>query len=81
MKTRRILVALSFCLLVSLCNVSNAYAYNTFNQHKLTYGVFFAANYGINNKVTPICLKSISDFADEKKGDGYQSEVCIFYKL
>ncbi|MDO5156402.1 MAG: M57 family metalloprotease [Eubacteriales bacterium] len=43
MKTRRILVALSLCLLVSLCNVSNAYAYNTFNQHKLTYGV---GNYG-----------------------------------
>ena len=37
-----------------------------------SYGVFFAANYGLDNKTIPICLKSISDFADEKKGDGYQ---------
>lgn len=37
-----------------------------------SYGIFYAANYGLDNKTIPICLKSISDFADEKKGDGYQ---------
>ena len=37
-----------------------------------SYGVFYAANYGIDNSVIPICLKSISDFADEKKGDDFQ---------
>lgn len=37
-----------------------------------SYGVFYATNYGLDNKTIPICLKSISDFADEKKGDGYQ---------
>ena len=34
--------------------------------------MFFAANYGVDNSTIPICLKSISDFADEKKGDGFQ---------
>lgn len=37
-----------------------------------SYGMFFAANYGVDNSTIPICLKSISDFADEKKGDGFQ---------
>lgn len=37
-----------------------------------SYGVFFASTYGLDNRTIPICLKSISDFADEKKGDGYQ---------
>lgn len=37
-----------------------------------SYGIFYAANYGLDNRTVPICLKSISDFADEKKGDGYQ---------
>lgn len=37
-----------------------------------SYGMFFAANYGINKCVIPICLKAISDFADEKKGDNFQ---------
>lgn len=29
-------------------------------------------NYGLDSGTIPICLKSISDFADEKKGDEYQ---------
>ena len=37
-----------------------------------SYGIFYAANYGLDNSTIPICLKSISDFADEEKGDGYQ---------
>lgn len=37
-----------------------------------SYGVFFASNYGLNNSVMPICLKSISDFADEHKGNDFQ---------
>lgn len=37
-----------------------------------SYGVFYAANYGLDKGTIPICLKSISDFADEKKGDEYQ---------
>lgn len=37
-----------------------------------SYGLFFAANYGINNITIPICLKSISDFADEHKENKYQ---------
>lgn len=37
-----------------------------------SYGIFYATNYGLDNRTIPICLKSISDFADEKKGDGYQ---------
>lgn len=37
-----------------------------------SYGVFYATNYGLDSRTIPICIKSISDFADEKKGDGYQ---------
>ena len=37
-----------------------------------SYGMFFAANYGIDKSTIPICLKSISDFADEIKGDEFQ---------
>lgn len=37
-----------------------------------SYGVFYATNYGLDSGTIPICLKSISDFADEKKEDGYQ---------
>lgn len=37
-----------------------------------SYGVFFATNYGLNNKTIPICLKSISDFADKNKENKYQ---------
>ena len=37
-----------------------------------SYGMFYATNYGLDSGTIPICLKSISDFADEKKGDGYQ---------
>ena len=36
-----------------------------------SYGIFFAANYGIDKSTIPICLKSISDFADEIKGDEF----------
>lgn len=35
-----------------------------------SYGIFYAANYGLDNKTIPICLKSISDFADKKKEMG-----------
>lgn len=37
-----------------------------------SYGVFYAANYGLNDCTTPICIKSISDFADKEKEDSYQ---------
>lgn len=37
-----------------------------------SYGMFFATNYGIDKRTIPICLKSISDFADETKGDEFQ---------
>lgn len=37
-----------------------------------SYGIFYATNYGLDSGTIPICLKSISDFADEKKEDGYQ---------
>lgn len=50
-----------------------------------SYGMFFAANYGVDNNTIPICLKSISDFADEKKGDGFQKYAsytsCEFAKF
>ncbi len=37
-----------------------------------SYGVFYASNYGLDNRTIPICIKSISDFADANKGDGFQ---------
>lgn len=37
-----------------------------------SYGMFFAAKYGTDKNTIPICLKSISDFADEIKGDEFQ---------
>ena len=37
-----------------------------------TYGVFFAARSLCNLQPIPICIKSVSDFADDDKGDGYQ---------
>lgn len=36
------------------------------------YGVFAAARSLCDNKPISICIKSISDFADKEKGDGYQ---------
>lgn len=36
------------------------------------YGVFAAARSLCDNKPIAICVKSISDFADKAKGDGYQ---------
>lgn len=36
------------------------------------YGVFAAARSLCDNKPISICVKSISDFADKAKGDGYQ---------
>lgn len=36
------------------------------------YGVFAAARSLCDNKPISICVKSISDFADKEKGDGYQ---------
>ena len=36
------------------------------------YGVFAAARSLCDNKPIAICVKSISDFADKEKGDGYQ---------
>lgn len=38
-----IIVALCFSFFMFMCSVSTVYAYNTYNQHKLTYGV---GNYG-----------------------------------
>lgn len=37
-----------------------------------SYGIFYATNYGLNNSTIPICIKAISDFADEEKQDVYQ---------
>lgn len=36
------------------------------------YGVFFAARSMCDSQPTAICIKSVSDFADNDKGDGYQ---------
>lgn len=43
-----------------------------------SYGVFCAVNYGLNCDTIPICLKSISDFADKKVG--WISKICCIYK-
>ena len=43
MRTKKFIVALCFSLFMFMCSVSTVYAYNTYNQHKLTYGV---GNYG-----------------------------------
>ncbi len=43
MRTPKIVVALCLSFLVFMSSVPNVYAFNTFNQHKLTYGV---GNYG-----------------------------------
>jgi len=37
-----------------------------------SYGIFFAANNSFVSNTLPLCIKSISDFADTKKGDAYQ---------
>lgn len=37
-----------------------------------SYGMFFAAKSLCESKPIAICIKSISDFADSNKGDGYQ---------
>ena len=37
-----------------------------------SYGVFYAAINSYISRSIPICIKSISDFADQKKGDDYQ---------
>lgn len=36
------------------------------------YGVFFAARSMCDSRPIAICIKSVSDFADDNKGDGYQ---------
>lgn len=38
-----------------------------------SYGVFYAASNSFISHTTPICIKSISDFANERKGDEYQN--------
>lgn len=43
MRTKIFIVALCFSFFMFMCSVSTVYAYNTYNQHKLTYGV---GNYG-----------------------------------
>lgn len=43
MRTKKFIVALCFSFFMFMCSVSTVYAYNTYNQHKLTYGV---ENYG-----------------------------------
>lgn len=37
-----------------------------------SYGMFFAAKSLCESKPIAICIKSVSDFADSNKGDGYQ---------
>ncbi len=37
------------------------------------YGLYYAANLGINPKPIPICMKSISDYADKDKSDSHQA--------
>lgn len=37
-----------------------------------SYGVFYAADNSYVSNTLPICIKSISDFADKEKGDNYQ---------
>lgn len=43
MRTKKFIVALCFSFFMFMCSVSTVYAYNTYNQHKLKYGV---GNYG-----------------------------------
>lgn len=43
MRTKKMAIALLLCFLTLMCSAPTAYAYNTFNQHKLVYGV---GNYG-----------------------------------
>lgn len=43
MRTKKFIVALCFSFFMFMCSVSTVYAYNTYNQHKLTYCV---GNYG-----------------------------------
>ncbi len=43
-----------------------------------SYSIFYAANYGLDNKTIPICLKSISDFADKKRR--WVPKICVIYK-
>ncbi|MFB5400603.1 phosphorylase family protein [Enterococcus faecalis] len=38
-----------------------------------SYGVFYAATNSYVSDTLPICIKSISDFADKQKGDDYQN--------
>lgn len=38
-----------------------------------SYGMFYATQNSYGIKATPICIKSICDFADAKKGDGFHS--------
>ncbi|MCH4891401.1 response regulator [Acidaminobacter sp. JC074] len=38
-----------------------------------SYGMFYAAVNSLIKKPIPICMKSICDFADADKGDGYQN--------
>lgn len=42
-ENKKFIVALCFSFFMFMCSVSTVYAYNTYNQHKLTYGV---GNYG-----------------------------------
>ncbi|WP_419886025.1 hypothetical protein [Paenibacillus sp. B-A-8] len=37
------------------------------------YGVYYAAQQSLKPKPIPICMKSISDFADKEKGDDHQA--------
>lgn len=38
-----------------------------------SYGMFYTAQNSSGIKAIPICIKSICDFADSKKGDGFQN--------
>lgn len=37
-----------------------------------SYGVFFASNNSYISRTIPICIKSVSDFADQRKSDNFQ---------
>lgn len=50
MRTKKFIVALCFSFFMFMCSVSTVYAYNTYNQHKLTYCV------GIMEKIHNITL-------------------------
>jgi hypothetical protein len=66
MRTKKFIVALCFSFFMFMCSVSTVYAYNTYNQHKLTYGV---GNYG----------KGVKQAADTVRKVGVQDVTMKLY--